>query len=130
MDRIRETFVDGRMEYGRFKDKLSEKKKRIGKEFVKEGKLFFRELSIREQDYQFAKGLDTQLDLKIKTPYPSIFRGVKKRDLIGKINGEFFDVVKVDHDRFYLYFYLTKVGDPSDKQGTNSENEQVSRGDG
>ncbi|EOH96383.1 phage head closure protein [Enterococcus pallens] len=113
MDRIRETFNDGVMYYGRNKDILSDKKKIIGKEFAKEGKLFFRELSIRDQDYRVADGIGKVVDMKIKTVYPPSFKKVAKHNLVGKIDGSIYEVFKVDHDSNYLYFYLTKVGECS-----------------
>lgn len=111
MDRIRETFNDGVLFYGRYMDLLSGKKKRIGKEFAEEGKLFFRELNCREQDYITAEAAGSVLDIKVKTPYPRHLKLLNKSNLIVKIHEQLYEVIKVDSDKYYLYFYLMKVGD-------------------
>ncbi|MCD4907226.1 phage head closure protein [Enterococcus faecalis] len=116
MDRIRETFTDGVIYFGRFKDILSEKKKRIGKEFVEEGKLFFRYLSIREQDYILGGSLGKQLDIKLKTPYPVSLKKKMNQKLAFMIEEEQYEAIKIDKDKNFLYFYLGKVGDSTERK--------------
>ncbi|EGO2798141.1 phage head closure protein [Enterococcus faecalis] len=116
MDRIRETFTDGVLYFGRFKDILSEKKKRIGKEFVEEGKLFFRYLSIREQDYISCSSFGKQVDVKLKTHYPYSLKKNMNQKLAFIIDDEQYEAIKIDKDTNYLYFYLAKVGGSAERK--------------
>ncbi|WBX80126.1 phage head closure protein [Virgibacillus salarius] len=109
---IHEVFNDGFLRYGRRKTKRDEARKRIGEEFVEEGKLAFRLLNAREEDYRFAGVMGASLDLKVKTRYPPSFKNVRKSNLKSVIDGIEYDVIDVDrdNDKRYLYFYLQEVG--------------------
>lgn len=111
MDRVRETFTDGVLVYGHYTTKLSAKKKVIGKEFVKEGKLFFRELYARESDFLTCSSMGAVLEVKLKTLFPPVFRKVNKTDLVVKIDETEYEVIKADDsDKHYIYFFLAKSG--------------------
>lgn len=108
----RETFNDGILEYGHKQTKRSETGKRLGEKFTAEGKLAFKEVSCRDQDYQMAGIMSASLDMKVKTFYPTSFRNINKSKLQVVIEGKEFDVIKSDPDnsKRYLYFYLQEVG--------------------
>ncbi|BAR86663.1 head-tail adaptor protein [Bacillus thuringiensis serovar kyushuensis] len=106
----RETFNDGFLKYGRTVTKRSENAKRIKGFFSEEGKLAFRELSARDSDYQSCGLLHAKLDKKVKTLFPLSFRSVNKNKLKVVIDHLEYDVIKVDSDKQYLYFYLQEVG--------------------
>jgi SPP1 family predicted phage head-tail adaptor len=108
----RETFNDGFLEYGHKQTQRTEKGKRIGESFHAEGKLAYKELSCRESDFQMAGIMGASLDLKVKTLYPPSFRTINKSKLKVSVSGSEYDVIKVDTDshKFYLFFYLQKVG--------------------
>lgn len=110
MDRIRETFNDGILEYGHEEDILSDKKKRIGKDFVSSGKLFFKEMYARDADHQMCNSLGATLELKLKTLAPSSFRKKDLTNYVCIVNGQKYEVIKADYDKNYIYFYLTKTG--------------------
>jgi len=106
----RETFNDGFLSYGHKQTQRSETRKRIGEVFIEEGKLAYREMSCRDQDYQMAGIMGASLDRKVKTLYPPSFRNINKNKLKVVIGHVEYDVITVDSDRHYLYFYLQEVG--------------------
>lgn len=110
--RIRETLNDGYLLYGRRITKRSNTGKKIGIKFNEEGKLAFKEVSCREQDYQMAAISSNSLDLKVKTLYPPFFRSINKNKLKVVIENIEYDVILVDPDysKNFLYFYLQEVG--------------------
>lgn len=112
---IRETFNDGYLFYGRRKTLRTDGKK-TGTEFESEGKLAFKEMSIREEDYQVADMSTTTLSLKLKTLYPPFFKRIRKNKLKVLIDDVEYDVLKVDPDyrKNFLYFYLQEVGEYSE----------------
>ncbi|UOE96073.1 phage head closure protein [Alkalihalobacillus sp. LMS39] len=118
MKAYQETFNDGFLYFGHKKTKRSERGKRIGVFFEKEGKLAFRELSCRESDYELAGALGSSLDMKVKTRYPPSFRTINKNQLKCMIDNMEFDVLKVDSDREkkFLFFYLQEVGRTNERE--------------
>ncbi|MED4492827.1 phage head closure protein [Heyndrickxia coagulans] len=112
--RVRETFNDGVLTYGAYKTIRTESRKVTGKQFVEQGRLFYREMSVRESDYLQFGAMGSTLDLKVKTPMPPALRKIDKDKLIVRIDGDDFNIITVDRDANYLYFYLHKV-DGGDK---------------
>jgi hypothetical protein len=112
MERHRETFNDGYLQYGHKQTHRSETGKRIGESFTGEGMLAFKEMSCRDSDFQMAGILGASLDLKVKTLYPPSFRRINKSKLKVVVAGVEYDVIKVDSDsqKSHLYFYLQEVG--------------------
>ncbi|PEA26303.1 head-tail adaptor protein [Bacillus cereus] len=110
MKSYNETFNDGFLRYGRTETKRSENAKRIKGVFSEEGKLAFRELSARDSDYQSCGLLNAKLDKKVKTLFPPSFRSINKNKLKVVIDKLEYDVIKVDSDKQYLYFYIQEVG--------------------
>lgn len=70
-------------------------------------KLMFAELSMREQDFEFAEAIGRTLNRKIKTMLVS---GWDSRDKI-IIDNKLYDIVNADKDRAKneVYFYLEEV---------------------
>lgn len=106
----RETFNDGFLSYGHKQTQRTQNGKRIGDVFMEKGKLAFQEMSCRDQDYQMTGIMGASLDRKVKTLYPPSFRTINKNKLKVVINNIEYDVITVDSDRMYLYFYLQEVG--------------------
>ncbi|SFA50937.1 phage head-tail adaptor, putative, SPP1 family [Parageobacillus thermantarcticus] len=106
----RETFNDGFLSYGHKQTQRSATGKRIGEAFTEEGKLAFKEMSCRDQDYHMAGIMGASLDRKVKTLYPPSFRTINKNKLKVVIDNIEYDVITVDSDGMYLYFYLQEVG--------------------
>lgn len=109
---VHEVFNDGFLDYGHNQTLRNETKKRIGETFTSEGKLAFKLLSAREEDYHFAGSMGASLDLKVKTRLPPSFKNVRKNSLKARIENLVYDVITVDrdNDKRYLYFYLQEVG--------------------
>jgi SPP1 family predicted phage head-tail adaptor len=105
----RETFNDGYLIYGHKQTQRTATGKRIGEVFTEEGKLAFKEMSCRDQDYQMANIMGASLDRKVKTLYPPSFRSINKNKLKVVISNIEYDVITVDSDGRYLYFYLQEV---------------------
>lgn len=114
--RIRESLNDGILLYGHNTTKRSATGKNIGTVFQQEGKLHFREMSHREQDYRLVDALTSTLDLKVKTYYPPNFKNIQKTDLIVRIGTIQYEVIRADPDneRAYLFLFLQKVGEIDD----------------
>ncbi|NCG67800.1 phage head closure protein [Bacillus coagulans] len=109
MERVRETFNDGVLTYGAYKTIRTESRKVTGKQFVEQGRLFYRALSVRESDYLQFGAMGSTLDLKVKTQMPPALRQIDKDKLIVRIADQDFNIITVDRDNHYLYFYLHKV---------------------
>ena len=105
---IRETFNDGRLEYGINKTKRNAARKVLGKTFEPAGALFYRELSVRESDYMQHGSAGSSIDLKVKTLAPPNFR-ISKDDMVVKIVDQLYSITHVDSDKTYLYFYLHAI---------------------
>ncbi|WP_078430480.1 head-tail adaptor protein [Alkalihalobacterium alkalinitrilicum] len=110
MKAYRETFNDGFLDYGHKQTQRSSTGKRIGDTFSSEGKLAYRLLSCRDSDYEMAGAMGGSLDMKVKTRFPPSFRKTDRNKLKCVLNNVEFDVLKVDSDKSYLYFYLQEVG--------------------
>ncbi|SEB15763.1 hypothetical protein SAMN05421743_12140 [Thalassobacillus cyri] len=110
---LHEVFNDGFLNYGKLTTQRNQARKRIGEVFAAEGKLAFKLMNAREEDYQMAGSMNASLDMKVKTPFPPGFQNVKKSSLKCKVNSILYDVITVDWDssKRYLYFFLQEVGD-------------------
>jgi SPP1 family predicted phage head-tail adaptor len=111
LERIRETFNDGVLQYGKFKTQRSDNRKNLGRSFVPSGTLFYRKLSVRESDYLEFGSMGSTLDLKVKTPVPPGLTKLNKDTFVIRIDDEDYEIIATDRDSFYLYFYLHKVGE-------------------
>ncbi|MYL50256.1 head-tail adaptor protein [Halobacillus litoralis] len=110
---LHEVFNDGFLHYGKTTTQRDQSRRRTGETFLSEGKLAFKLMNAREEDYQMAGALGHSLDLKMKTHFPPGLRQMKKSGLKIKVNTILYDVIQVDWDasKKYLYFYLQEVGD-------------------
>lgn len=123
MRRHNDALNDGYVQYGIKETRRSGKGKRIGGQFVSQGRLAYQEMSARDEDYQLAQIMSKSLDLKIKTLYPPSLRDAKKSKLTIVIGATEYEVLKCDPDRNrnYLYFYLQEVGELEQDQGLHAE---------
>ncbi|MFD2638391.1 head-tail adaptor protein [Piscibacillus salipiscarius] len=112
MKPLHEPLNDGFLEYGRVTPVRNGVGKRTGEAFVSEGKLAFKELSAREEDYRMAGLKGASLDIKVKTLCPPKLKRISKTQLTVMIDQIEYDVIEVDRDnqQRYLYFYLQEVG--------------------
>jgi hypothetical protein len=113
---LHQTFNDGFLQYGYSKTGRSDRGKRIGGQFQKEGVLAYHLMNARDEDYRLAGFLGVSLDLKVMTRFPPSFSNISKSKLVCMIGDKEYDVIKVDNDndKRYLYFYLQEVGATSE----------------
>jgi len=110
--RIRETFNDGNLTIKTQVTKRNELRKKVGAGYEEvAGPLRFRNLSIRESDLAAMDAIGSKLSKKVKTPYHPIAKRYEKDKYFIVIDGVRFNTVYVDSDKYYLYFYLERVGD-------------------
>lgn len=103
-----DTFSDGVLHYGLSETIRDTNRKRIGTNFVSKGKLFYEEISMRDQDVMRINAMGKDLNLKIKTPYRKEAVSYQKI----QIEGVEYDVSYIDKDRnVRLFWYLTRSGD-------------------
>ncbi|KMM38600.1 hypothetical protein [Guptibacillus hwajinpoensis] len=123
---VHETFNDGFLYYGFQSVQRSSEGKRIGETYQQKGKLAFRLMSARDQDFQLAGTMSSRLDLKVKTKLPpsaqesstipssffESYKNLRKSNIKIRIGTMEYDVITVDFDtsRRYLFFYLQEVG--------------------
>ena len=100
------THNDGVLFYGKVLPKYGKGRKRIGEEFVQEGKLYYEILSIRDSDNMIANNIGYTIDKKVRTHFK---RDLKTSHKV-KINDSLYDVVSLDNDRLHSFLYLQKVG--------------------
>lgn len=101
-----ETYNDGLLEYGNIESIFNANRKKIGEDFISQGKLFYTQMSARDSDILQASNMGYVIDLKLKTPYrPGITSKYKV-----KIRDGIYDIQKLDSTGEYIYLYLQKVG--------------------
>lgn len=103
-----ERLNDGLLFFGTIKT-IREKGKKTGESFEQKGRLFFNELTIRQQDVDVSgTATDQSVDLKVKTYYMD---GVNKSHKV-LIGTDLYDIYMLDKDinNEYFFWYLAKVG--------------------
>lgn len=110
MERIRETFNDGVLIIGSLETKRNESREKIGTNFIEIAKMHFRRMMIREADsYALGENTLSKVTTKVKTMFNPIVKSDWKNKYIVKIQNEQYNVLYVDYDSNYCYFYLEKV---------------------
>ncbi|EEO6590791.1 phage head closure protein [Listeria monocytogenes] len=106
-----DTFNDGVLFYGISETVRDSNRKRIGANFVAKGKLFYEEMSMRDQDVMRINAMGKDLNLKIKTHYRKEATSYQKI----QIEGIQYEVSYLDKDRnVRLFWYLTRSGDENE----------------
>lgn len=114
------TYNDGVMEVAKRKDTSSNIREKEELEVLY--KLFYRYTSIRQQDYEFAEQIQTNLTLKVATQD----NGVLDTDCMAVIGDIAYSIIHIDKDQKNkeLYFYLEearKFEHESDDKGETPE---------
>lgn len=123
MERIRETFNDGHLKIRMQVTKRNELRKKIGTSYENvAGPLRFRNLSLRESDIATMNAMDSKLSKKVKTPFHPIAKNFQTDKYFVVIEELRFNVIYVDYDKHYLYFYLEKVGETDGNNESEGEN--------
>lgn len=102
------TYNDGVIRFGIFKDVLDESGNVKKKEFVEEGKLFFAYSQIREMDqYKFNTELKSEIKIKV------IKNNIINSNYIVELEGKFYEIEHIDKgnkDLFlFIYDYIDKM---------------------
>ena len=106
-----ESYNDGILHYGFYKEVFNSENILIKKEFAFSGKLFFKTLSIREEDRYSFDTENSKLSLKLKVRKNNII----KINHIVKVNNELYTIKNIDSDSNNLYIYLTNFEDELDR---------------
>lgn len=111
--RVRETFNDGWIKIKTQKTKRNELGKKVGFEDTDVAPLKYKNVSMRDSDITTMDAMGSKLTKKIKTPFHPIAKKFNKDKYFIVINDVRYNVIYVDYDNFYTYFYLESVGDYS-----------------
>ncbi|MBC1247345.1 phage head closure protein [Listeria booriae] len=111
------SYNDGVLHYGRVTTiRTVSGRRQSEKKFVPVEKLFYEEMSIRQEDRFLCGTMENVLDIKVKTPFR---QGAKTYQKV-QINEQVYDVITIDADRHVrLFWYLQKVGDVRDQRAEN-----------
>ncbi|PNP90623.1 hypothetical protein BMT55_11630 [Listeria newyorkensis] len=111
------SYNDGVLHYGRVTTiRTASGRRQSEKRFVATEKLFYEEMSIRQEDRILCGTMGNVLDLKVKTPFR---QGARTHQKV-RINEQVYDVITIDADRHVrLFWYLQKVGDVHDRRTEN-----------
>lgn len=101
-----ESYNDGILEFGKIESTFNENRKKIGESFSSIGKLFFAQMSCRDNDIMQASSMGYVIDIKVKVPFRKEINSKNKV----KIDNETYDIKKIDSDKNNVYLYLQKVG--------------------
>lgn len=109
-----DNFNDGIVEFGEYKESYDIEGNALDeKEFIANGKLFYSNEYIREQDRLKFDNTGLKVSIKLKVPYMKL---IKTSNVI-KLNNEFYSIVKLDisNNNRSIYLYLTELVDILDK---------------
>ncbi|HGL6931327.1 TPA: head-tail adaptor protein, partial [Clostridioides difficile] len=109
-----DNFNDGIIEFGEYKESYDIEGNALDeKKFIVNGKLFYSNEYIREQDRLKFDNTGLKVSIKLKVPYMKL---IKTSDVI-KLNNEFYSIVKLDisNDKTSIYLYLSELVDVLDK---------------
>lgn len=100
------TYNDGVLYFGKIQVLYGKGNKKIGEEFIQEGKLFYELMSARDSDNITANAIGYTIDKKLKTHYCPEIKTAHKI----KINDLLFDIVSLDSDKSNTFLYLQRAG--------------------
>lgn len=105
-----EELNSGQLSYGSDKPIRDDFGKHTGSTFEIAGTLNFKNMSLRESDYNLYEAIDKVVARKVKVYYVP---GIEKTHKV-MIEGEKYDLTRVDPDneKVFMYLYLEKVNNP------------------
>lgn len=109
MKKIRETFADGILSIVKDKTNRNEEGIIVGKDYETLYLLHFHELSLRDEDFSFAKTINHKMARKVKVPLHPKLKTVKKDSIFVKIKDIVFCVFHVDFSKTVAYLYLEAI---------------------
>lgn len=105
------TYNDGVIKFGEFKDVLNESGNVERKEFVEKGKLFFSYSQIREMDqYKFNTELKSEIKLKV------IKNTIINSNYVVELEGKFYEIEYMDKGNKDLFLFIFDYIDKMNKK--------------
>lgn len=96
--------TDGRLVHGTLKHKENARGQKIAEEFTAVGKLAYKTLSVREEDKELAKQMNTQVDHKVQVRNNRKL----KEDHTVKIESDWYEIVRLDKAKNGTFIHLRK----------------------
>ncbi|EOT42603.1 hypothetical protein I569_00235 [Enterococcus dispar ATCC 51266] len=121
--RVTEVFNDGILTIKTQTTLRSDTGKKLGVTDEKLASVRFRNMSIRESDITTMQALDSRIAKKVKSPMHPICRDFNNDKYFAVIGGNQFNVIYVDSDNYFAFWYLEKVGEYSERTGKETSND-------
>lgn len=121
--RVTEVFNDGILTIKTQTTLRSDTGKKLGVTDEKLASVRFRNMSIRESDITTMQALDSRIAKKVKSPMHPICRDFNNDKYFAVIGGTQFNVIYVDSDNYFAFWYLEKVGEYSERTGKETSND-------
>lgn len=124
--RVAEVFNDGILTIKTQTTLRSDTGKKLGVTNEELASVRFRNMSIRESDITTMQALDSRIARKVKSPMHPICRDFSNDKYFAVINGTQFNVIYVDSDNYFAFWYLEKVGEYSERTGKETSDKSNS----
>lgn len=121
--RVSEVFNDGILTIKTQTTLRSATGKKLGVTDKELASVRFRNMSIRESDITTMQALDSRIAKKVKSPMHPICRDFNNDKYFALIGETQFNVIYVDSDNYFAFWYLEKVGEYSERTGEETSNE-------
>lgn len=121
--RVTEVFNDGILTIKTQTTLRSDTGKKLGVTNEELASVRFRNMSIRESDITTMQALDSRIAKKVKSPMHPICRDFNNDKYFAVIGGIQFNVIYVDSDNYFAFWYLEKVGEYSERTGKETSND-------
>lgn len=115
--RVSEVFNDGLLTIKTQKTLRNEAGKKLGVTDEELASVRFRNMSIRSSDIETMQALDSKIAKKVKSPMHPICFDFNNDEYFAVINGTRFNVIYVDSDNYFAFWYLEKVGEYTERSG-------------
>lgn len=125
--RVSEVFNDGILTIKTQTTLRSDTGKKLGVTDEELASVRFRNMSIRESDITTMQALDSRIAKKVKSPMHPICRDFNNDKYFAIIGETKFNVIYVDSDNYFAFWYLEKVGEYSERTGEKTSNESDNR---
>lgn len=121
--RVSEVFNDGILTIMTQTTLRSDTGKKLGVTDKELASVRFRNMSIRESDITTMQALDSRIAKKVKSPMHPICRDFNSDKYFAVISKTKYNVIYVDSDNFFAFWYLEKVGEYHERAGEETTDE-------
>lgn len=116
-NRVSEVFNDGLLTIKTQKTLRNEAGKKLGVTDEELASVRFRNMSIRSSDIETMQALDSKIAKKVKSPMHPICFEFNNDEYFAVIGKTRFNVIYVDSDNYFAFWYLEKVGEYAERSG-------------